>query len=235
MDFKQQLGSLGRRDWAALTQQQIDEKIDTTISSTFAWMGWLLLIAFWVAYSLAFWYLPLPFSYPLMMWSWIAWLWLIFFISYRWNKMSYNTIAALLVLFALLEGYWLTWTFLAYDLGNIFNVFLSAWAMFIVLAVIWYRTKIDLTRVWPILMAWLIGLIIAMVINYFLWSTQFDVWISVIGLIIFWWFIIYDMNILKQQALWDDDRVPLLMSLWLFINFINIFLFLLRLTWMWGD
>jgi FtsH-binding integral membrane protein len=70
-----------------------------------------------------------------------------------------------------------------------------------------------------------------MVANFFIASAAFDVWISVIGLVIFAWFIIYDMNVLKQQALVDDDRIPLLMSLWLFINFINIFLFLLRLMW----
>ena len=75
----------------------------------------------------------------------------------------------------------------------------------------------------------LVSLLVALLINLFWQNQQFDIWVSVIGVVIFSGLIVYDINILKQQALVDDDRIPLLMSLGLFLNFINLFLFLLRL------
>jgi len=68
-----------------------------------------------------------------------------------------------------------------------------------------------------------------MVINMFWGNEQFNIWISIIGVVIFSGLIIYDMNVLKQQALVADERLPLLMAMSMFLNFINLFLFLLRL------
>jgi len=232
MDFKQDLLRYGQQDAATLTEEQRLEKIDKTISSSFAWVGWLLVISFGIAYAMATGALPIPFTSTAMWASWIAGLGIIFFMGWKWQSLSYHTMAALLIAFAVLEWYWLTGVFYAYDLWSIYNVFLSAGAMFLVLSVVWYKTDIDIVRVWPILFVALIWLIVAMLVNSFiLQNAQFDIWISVIWLIIFAGFIIYDMNVLKQQALMDDRRVPLLIALGLFINFINIFLFLLRLMW----
>jgi len=231
MDFKQELASHWRQWASTLTEKEALQRIDQTISSTFAWVGGLLLLSFWIAYATAFGYLPLPVSWAFFMWSRILWLALIFFISWKRKTLSYNQIAGLLTLFAFLEWYGLTWVFLSYSMGNIYNVFLTTWAAFGVLSVIWYRTDINITKVWPLLFAALIGLIIAIVVNMFVWSSQFDFWISIFGLVIFGAFVVYDMNVLKVQALSGDERTPLLMALGLFINFINIFLFLLRLMW----
>jgi len=101
--------------------------------------------------------------------------------------------------------------------------------MFFGLAVAGYYLHIDVARVGPILLTALIVLIIGMVVNAFRGNATFDLWLSVIGLILFAGLIIYDMNVLKQQALVNDDRITILMALGLFINFINIFLFLLRI------
>ncbi len=231
MNFKQELAGYWVQQTAILTEQQIKEKIDTTISNTFARLAWLLLISFWIAYAAWVWIITLPISAPLYRGSWIAWLWIIFWISMKRQSLQYNTIALLLVVFALLQWYGLSWVFMIYSLWSIYNVFLTTWIAFGVLAVIWWKTDIDITRVWPILMGALIWLIIAMVINMFWWNAQFDIWISIIWLVIFAWFVLYDMNLIKQQALFMDNRTPLLISLWLFINFVNIFLFLLRLIW----
>lgn len=231
MDFKQELSQYGQQFATTLTEEQRLERIDRTISSSFAWVWALLLLSFATAYGMATNLIPIPFSTTAMWISWIAWLGLIFFMWWKWRSLSYQTIATLLIIFALLEGYWLTGIFYAYSLWSIYNVFLSAGTMFLVLAVIGYKTNIDIVRVWPILFVALIWLIVAMLVNTFLiQNTEFDLWISIIGLVIFAGFIIYDMNVLKQQALMDDRRVPLLIALGLFINFINIFLFLLRLV-----
>lgn len=229
MRFKQELASIADKYAAGLTEQEIKARIDQTISKTFAWVAGLLLISFWVAYATAFWLLPLPFSMPLFWASWIWWLWIIFYVSRKWQSLSYKTIATLLVVFALLEGYGLSGVFMAYEMGAVYNAFLTTWISFAILSFVWYRTNIDITRVWPILFVALIALIIALVFNMFWQNEQFDIWISIIWLVIFAGFIIYDMNLLKQQALLNDDRTPLLIALGLFINFINIFLFLLRL------
>lgn len=231
MNYKQQL--IQANQWMALQISETDAhaKIEQTIAKTFMWMGISLLIAFWTAYTLALGILPLPFNGALMMTSWIAWLGLIFWMSYKWQSLSYNTLVWLLMLFAFLEWYGLTWVFLSYNLWSVYQVFLiSAW-MFLWLAFLGYFMKIDVAKVGSVLMVALVWLIIAMVANMFFQNAQFDIWMSVIGLVIFAWFIIYDMNVLKQQALSGDNRIEILMALGLFINFINIFLFLLRLMW----
>lgn len=231
MNFTEELLSKWRIGLAWRSETEIKSKIDQAISTTFAWMAWLLFIAFGLAYGISTWIVPIPLHWTAIMISAFGWLGLVFWISYRRQNMSYQTLAALLIGFAVLEWYWLAWIFLWYGLWAVYQAFLSATIMFAVLAFAWYYLKIDVARVGNILMIWLVALIIAMVANFFIANAAFDIRISVIWLVIFAWFIIYDMNVLKQQALVDDERIPLLMSLGLFINFINIFLFLLRLMW----
>lgn len=231
MNYTEELLRQWRVDLYGMSETGIKAKIDQTISTTFAWMAGLLFISFGLAYGISTGLIPIPLNGIAYIGSAFWWLGLVFWISYRWQKMSYQMLATLLVAFALLEWYWLAGVFLGYGLWAVYQAFLSATIMFWTLAFAGYYLKIDVTRVWSILMVALIALIIAMVANYFIASAEFDIWISIIGLVIFAWFIIYDMNLLKQQALVDDDRLPLLISLWLFINFINIFLFILRLMW----
>lgn len=75
----------------------------------------------------------------------------------------------------------------------------------------------------------LVVLIIGSLVNIFRANAQFDLWLSVIGVIVFSGFIIYDISALKQMALVSDNRIEVLMALNLFLNFINLFLFLLRI------
>lgn len=215
-----------------LSDVEREQKIESTIASTFMWMWVVLLLSFWIAYALSLWIVEVPFSSTYYWISWIGWLGIIFLMNMKWRSMSYTTLALLLLLFWLLEGYWLSWVFRAYSLGSIYNVFMSSAVLFFVLAFAWYHVKIDIARVGPVLFWSMIALIISLLLNAFvLQSGPLDMWLSVLWIVIFSWFIIYDMNILRQQALGDDRRVELLMALWLFINFVNIFLFLLRLTW----
>jgi FtsH-binding integral membrane protein len=229
MNYKEQLLQANQSMALNMSETELHNKVETTIAKTFMRMWLSLLVAFGTAYTLAIWLLPLPFNGTLMMLSWIAWLGLIFWMSWKWQTLSYNTLAALLMVFAFLEWYGLTGVFLSYSMGSIYHVFLVSAGMFLWLAFAGYVMKIDVARVGSVLMVALIALIVAMVANFFFQNAQFDVWLSVLWLVIFAGFIIYDMNILKQQALTGDRRIELLMALWLFINFINIFLFLLRL------
>lgn len=231
MNYQEDLLMLWWQDAHLLSEQEIRRRTESAFSKTFSWMAGLLLLAFGTARSISSGLLPVPISGWLFMLSAFGWLGLVFYMSRRWHRLSYETLAGLLVLFALLEWYGLTGIFFMYNVWSIYQVFLTSALMFAWLAVAWWRMNIDVTKVWPILLFGLIGLIIASVINMFRWNAQFDIWISIIWLVIFSWFVIYDMNVLKQQALINDERMPLLMALGLFINFINIFLFLLRLMW----
>jgi len=232
MSLKQQLLWLNRSEALNMSEAQLEHRIETTIAHTFAWMWWVLFLSFALAYILSLWIIELPYNSGLYRASWIAWLWIIFWMHRSWRNLSYGALAWLLLLFGLLEWYGLSGVFRAYNLWSIYNVFMSSTILFTVLSIVWYHTKIDVARVWPVLFWSMIALIISLLINYFvLHSTPLDMWLSVIGIVIFSGFIIYDMNILRQQSLWGDSRIELLMALWLFINFINIFLFLLRLVW----
>jgi len=79
---------------------------------------------------------------------------------------------------------------------------MSSTILFGVLALVGYHTKIDVARVGPVLFWSMIALIVSLLINAFvLQSSGLDMMLSVIGIVIFSGFIIYDMNILRQQAL----------------------------------
>lgn len=229
MSYQEELISLGTRDAYSLSETERENRIETTMTKTFSWMAGLLLVAFWTARAISSGTLVLPFSSGLYLFSSLGWFALVLLISRRWQSMSYQTIAWLLIAFALLEWYGLSGVFAMYSLGSVQQVFLTTSILFISLVVAGKYMQVDIMKVWNILMISLVALIIASIINIFRWNEQFNIWISLFGVVIFSGFIIYDMQVLKQQALVQDERLPLLMSLWLFLNFINIFLFLLRL------
>ena len=231
MDFKDQLldytHTQSATTWRMITN---DELIQQTTASTF-WRVWvLLLVAFSSAYAFASGFLPIPVtSTSMLIWA-IAWLWVLRYASAKRQTLSYWTLVALLFAFALLEWYTLTGIFFVYEMGSIVSVFLTTWLIFMVLAVVGRYTTINIAKTWTFLMRALIAYIVAMLVNSFLlqnWTA--DLVISWIGLVIFAGLMIYDMNLIRAMAPLQDKRVPVLISLWLFLNFLNIFLILLRI------
>jgi uncharacterized protein len=111
--------------------------------------------------------------------------------------------------------------------------------MFGVMAVMGYTTNQDLTKFGRILMMGVIGVLIAMVINFFLHSSQLDYIISIIGVMVFTALTAYDVQKLKRigegieyeggTAANDVKKMSILGALTLYLDFINIFLFLLRM------
>jgi FtsH-binding integral membrane protein len=231
MTFKDELLNYGKAELYQLTQEELVSRREQTIAKTFMRMWITLLLAFGVAYTTALWLLPLPFSWPLYWIAMIAWFGIVLGMSWKWQSMSYSTLVSLLLLFGLLQWYWLSGIFLLYSLWSISSVFLLTWGMFMVLAFLGYTFHIDISRVGTILFTALIVLIVASLINAFVGSSVFDLWISVFGVIIFSWLIVYDMQLLKQAALIGDPRMEVILALGLYLNFINLFLFLLRLVW----
>jgi Integral membrane protein, interacts with FtsH len=158
--------------------------------------------------------------------------------SFGFRKLSAPVLLSLFIVYAIINGISFSFILLAYTPGSVLGCFLSASAMFGVMAFMGYTTEQDLTKFGRILIMGLIGTLIAIVINYFLRSSQLDYIISIIGVMVFTGLTAYDVQKLKRigEGLEYDDvsvvdtkKISILGALNLYLDFINIFLFLLRL------
>jgi|SRR5574344_73954 hypothetical protein len=152
------------------------------------------------------------------------------------NKLSLTTATLMFVLFSVVNGATLSTIFLAYTMSSIANVFFITAGTFAVMAFIGYTTNADLTSLGKILMMGVIGLIIATVVNvFFIKSSGFDLIISYIGVGIFVGLTAYDSQKIKQMLMQCEDmnegaqKLALLGALSLYLDFINLFLYLLRI------
>ncbi len=152
------------------------------------------------------------------------------------HRMSATTATGLFMLYSALTGATLSSIFLVYPVGNIANAFLVTTGTFLAMSIYGSTTKRDLTGMGSFLAMGLIGLVIAMVVNIFLASTMMDFVISAIGVLIFTGLTAYDTQKLIQfganAPLGDGTAVQrgaILGALTLYLDFINLFLMLLRL------
>lgn len=158
-------------------------------------------------------------------------------LSWAINKVSPAVALGLFFVFAGTLGLTLSTIFLRYDIGTIGLAFGVTTATFAGLSVVGMTTKRDLTKLGPILLASLFGLIIASVVNWFLNSEALYWIISYAGVLIFMGLTVYDTKKIKQmtfQALSSGDahavsRVGIMGALSLYLDFLNLFLFLLRI------
>lgn len=160
--------------------------------------------------------------------------------SFAYQRLSSTALMALFMAYAIINGITFSFILMAYTAGSVLGCFLSASAMFGIMAVMGYTTKQDLTKFGRILMMGVIGVLVAMIINYFLHSSQLDYIISIIGVMVFTALTAYDVQKLKRigegieyngqgVAANDVKKMSILGALTLYLDFINIFLFLLRM------
>ena len=158
--------------------------------------------------------------------------------SFGYQRLSAPALTALFIAYAIITGISFSFILLAYTAGSVLGVFLSASAMFGVMAFMGYTTGKDLSGFGKILMMGVIGILIAMVINYFLKSSQMDYIISIIGVMVFTALTAYDVQKLKRigegieyegVSANDTKKMAILGALTLYLDFINLFLFMLRL------
>ena len=171
---------------------------------------------------------------PLMWVVFLAPLGLVFFLSFRIAHMSVTAAQTTFWIFAALLGVSLSSIFIVYDLGSIAQVFFIAAAMFGAMSLWGYTTRRDLTGMGSFLFMGLIGLIIAMVVNIFLASSALEFIISIVGVLIFTGLTAYDTQKIKEMYYANDDgtvagRKAIMGALALYLDFINLFLMLLRL------
>ncbi|HTN47073.1 MAG TPA: Bax inhibitor-1/YccA family protein [Flavipsychrobacter sp.] len=158
--------------------------------------------------------------------------------SFGYARLSAPAITALFLVYAAINGISFSFILLAYTASSVIGCFLSAAAMFGIMAVMGYTTDKDLTGFGRILTMGLIGVVVAMLINMFLHSNTMDYIISIIGVMVFTGLTAYDVQKLKRigagvefegTAAAGVKKLAILGALNLYLDFINIFLFLLRL------
>jgi uncharacterized protein len=158
---------------------------------------------------------------------------LVFFLSFRISRLQPSTALALFMAYAALLGLMLSSIFLSYTGASITRTFFISAASFGALSLYGYSTQRDLSPIGSFLVMGLFGLILAIVVNIFLKSTGLDFAISVIGVLIFAGLTAWDTQRIKEMYSANDDgtvtgRKAVMGALTLYLDFINLFLFLLR-------
>ncbi len=203
----------------------------------YAWMCLALSItavtAYYVSTSPAI--LSAIFSTPGVAWVLIiAQIALVLILSTMIARMSFEMALALFLLYSLSVGLSLSVLFIVFELPSLFSTFLVASGMFGAMALYGYYTKSDLSSMGSYLFMALIGLIIAGVVNIFLKSDGFQFVISGIGVLVFTLLTAYDVQRIKnmlEQSLGDREtmaKATLMGALALYLDFINLFLYLLQ-------
>ena len=174
------------------------------------------------------------FGGPLYLVLLLAPLGLVFFLSFRIQHLSVGTAQALFFFYAALLGVSLAPIFMVYTHGSIARVFFISSAAFGALSLYGYTTQRDLSPFGSFLIMGLFGIIIASLVNIFLASSALQFVISVVGVLVFAGLTAWDTQQIKEMYSVNDDgtiagRKAIMGALRLYLDFINLFLMLLRL------
>ncbi len=151
------------------------------------------------------------------------------------NKLSLTTATLMFVLYSVINGATMSFIFLIYTASSVTNVFLITAGTFAAMAAFGYFTKADLSSLGKILMMALIGVIIATIVNIFTKSEGLAVILNYVGVLVFVGLTAYDSQKIKNMLLTAPDaseasqKIALLGALSLYLDFINLFLYLLRI------
>ena len=160
---------------------------------------------------------------------------LVFAISGAINRLSLSTATMLFILYSVINGATLSSIFFAFSVATISKVFFITAGTFGAMALVGYTTKTDLTSMGKLLFMALLGIIIASVVNMFVASSGLDLILSYVGVLVFVGLTAYDTQKIKQmcQAAPDasesSQKLALIGALSLYLVFINLFLYLLRI------
>jgi len=158
---------------------------------------------------------------------------IVWFLSARIKTLSFSTATILFALYSVLMGVTMSCIFLAYTQSSIASTFFITAGTFAVMSIYGFTTKKDLTSWGNLLFMALVGLIIAMAVNFFMKNSMMDLVISCIGVLIFVGLTAYDTQKIKalmnQENTEENQKLAIIGSLMLYLDFINLFLFLLRI------
>jgi hypothetical protein len=208
------------------------------VANVFAYMTLALVIsgvaAYWFAASGMI--LNLLQTSNFLMWGiMLAPLAAVLVMNFAFNRLSYTALIAIFLAYSFITGLSLSVIFLIYSTATIAKVFLITAGLFATMAVIGYTTKTDLTKLGSILMMAVIGIVIASVVNWFMKSDTMDYVISCVGVLVFTGLIAYDTQKVKRIGAGVEfgtataGKLAVMGALSLYLDFINLFLFLLRI------
>ena len=227
-----------------LKNLSVDEQLSMSsafpvlMRKVYVWMTLALVITGFTAYGVATspGVLQLIFGNQILFWGMIiAELALVIGVSAAINRLSLTTATLMFILYSVINGALFSSIFLIYTASSIATVFFITAGTFGVMTLIGYTTKTDLTSIGKYLFMALIGLIIATLVNMFIKSEGFTYILSYIGVLIFVGLTAYDSQKIKQMLLQAPDagegaqKLALLGALTLYLDFINLFIYLLRI------
>ena len=223
---------------SANQQLQASEAFPVLMRKVYLWMTLALAItgmtAYYVATHEALWTAIMT-NRALFWGLLIAELGLVMGVSAAINRLSLLMATLMFILYSVINGATMSVIFLVYDISSIATVFFITAGTFGAMAAIGYTTKKDLSSMGRILFMALIGLVIATVVNLFLKSPAIMMILSYIGVIVFVGLTAWDSQKIKQMLLQATDvdeatqKVALLGALTLYLDFVNLFLYLLRI------
>jgi FtsH-binding integral membrane protein len=223
------------RDLGAITYDQVQP----ILKWVYTWMGMGLLVTTFVAFMTATTPALLEMAMnPVFFWgAVIGEFILVFALSLGINRMSPTVAAMMFIVYAAVNGFTLSLIAVIYAGSSIVAAAGTTSVLFGVMTLFAFTTKIDLTKWGSFLMMAVIGLVIAMVVNMFLGSGPLDIVISIVGVLVFTALTAYDTQKIKWLAAspeYQTDysmafKLSIMGALTLYLDFINIFLFLLRL------
>jgi len=223
-----------------VARQRTEVLVSDYVRSVYNWMGIGLaltgIVAFYVSSNETM--RSLVFGNSLIFFALIiAELGLVFAISGMVNRMSAGTATALFIIYSALNGVTLSFIFLVYTRSSIVSTFFICAGTFLACSIYGWTTKKDLTSLGGFFMMGLIGIIIATLVNLFIRSSAMTMVISYIGVFVFVGLTAYDTQKIKNMALTQPDGLDgsvirkgaILGALSLYLDFINLFLMLLRI------
>jgi len=156
------------------------------------------------------------------------------------NRLSYGALIGVFILYSALTGVSLSFILLVYTSTSVITCFAAAAGIFGIMAFLGYTTDVDLSKFGPILIVGVVGLVIASVINMFIQSESFSLFMAFIGIAIFTALTAYDVQKLKRIGAGleesgariedaDTKKLAIMGALSLYLDFLNIFLYLLRI------
>jgi len=219
-------------------QWDVAETFPVLMRKVYVWMTLALAITGFTAYGVATspGILQAIYTNQILFWGLIiAEFALVFGVSAAINRLSLTTATLMFILYSVINGALLSYIFIAYTASSVATVFFITAGTFGAMALIGYTTKADLSSMGKILFMALIGMIIATVVNLFIKSDGLTMILSYVGVLIFVGLTAYDTQKIKQMLMQAPDvsegaqKMALLGALTLYLDFINLFIYLLRI------
>lgn len=223
---------------SAERQWDVSAAFPVLMRKVYVWMTLALVITGFTAYGVANspGVLQTIYTNPILFWGLIiAEFALVIGVSAAINRLSLSVATLMFVLYSVINGALMSYIFLAYTASSVATVFFITAGTFGAMAFIGYTTKTDLTSMGKILVMALIGMIIATIVNIFVKSSGFTLILSYVGVLVFVGLTAYDSQKIKQMLMQAPDagegaqKLALLGALSLYLDFINLFIYLLRI------